>query len=280
MDGIQYIYRDPAKHFLAKSSVTKRRQLTAGIPLHTHNFYEYLVIESGRAVHIVNGVTQIISAGELSFIRPSDVHEYKNYSSDPFVFYKVELPAKEFERAADYYQLDRKLVCEGKLPPLVRIPAASMPSVCALLEGIIGAVSDAERLTLCRAALSEVVYILMAAEWRKKPEVPGWFSYLLTEMERRENFTAGLSRLLALSHYSQEYVNRCFRRYLGISPTKYISRLRLHCAYGLMEEGRSAAASCFESGFKSYSYFYRVFKEYYGISPERGVSKRIPEPTD
>ena len=44
---------------------------------HCHDFYELFLVVNGRIQHIINNTTQKLSAGTLIFIRPDDVHYYR-----------------------------------------------------------------------------------------------------------------------------------------------------------------------------------------------------------
>lgn len=51
--------------------------ITETFPLHTHDFYEIFLVAEGKAIHEVNGSSQLLSKGSLVYIRPSDTHYYK-----------------------------------------------------------------------------------------------------------------------------------------------------------------------------------------------------------
>lgn len=47
---------------------------------HDHNFYEFMVIVKGKSIHYVNDDVQILSTGNLVFVRPSDLRYLMPYS--------------------------------------------------------------------------------------------------------------------------------------------------------------------------------------------------------
>ena len=44
---------------------------------HCHEYYEIFIMTKGKALHQVNGKTDIVEPGTLIFIRKDDVHDYK-----------------------------------------------------------------------------------------------------------------------------------------------------------------------------------------------------------
>jgi AraC-like DNA-binding protein len=62
-------------------------------------------------------------------------------------------------------------------------------------------------------------------------------------------------------------LTHAFRRYLGISPHRYVVRRRLAAGAGLLDEGRSVSESCWRSGFENLSHYCRSFQRALGVRP-------------
>lgn len=102
------------------------------------------------------------------------------------------------------------------------------------------------------------------------PIAPHWFFELTSLMSKKENFTAGLPRMLEAAHMSQEHLTRVFKKYTGITPTQYINDLRLeYAAMLIIDKGTEISDACFLSGFNNISHFYHQFKKKYGCSPKQ-----------
>lgn len=71
---------------------------------------------------------------------------------------------------------------------------------------------------------------------------------------------------------------RCFNRILGITPVRYLRKVRLEKAAALLHMGGSVSESAALCGFDDMSYFAREFKKEYGCKPSeykknsRGIS--------
>lgn len=76
-----------------------------------------------------------------------------------------------------------------------------------------------------------------------------------------------LSAISQHFYLNQSYLNRYFKRYMGLSIHKYISESRINQAKILLKAGKSVTDSCNQCGFGNYSNFIRAFTRYVGISP-------------
>ena len=100
-------------------------------------------------------------------------------------------------------------------------------------------------------------------------KMPLWLSYLLSEMERPENFIAGIDRMTQISKKSREHVARTIQKYCGITVSGYINELRVNYASNLLlHTNTNILDICYACGFQSVSYFYKVFKQKYKLSPK------------
>lgn len=69
-------------------------------------------------------------------------------------------------------------------------------------------------------------------------------------------------------NYNSEYFSRFFKRYVGITFSTYLSRVRLNTAYKLLlRSDMSTLDVALNSGFSNVKSFNKVFKEVYGETP-------------
>ena len=78
--------------------------------------------------------------------------------------------------------------------------------------------------------------------------------------------------LADLCGFSEVYLRKMFLKEFGISPNKYIKRLRLEYAEQLLMSGMYTVNEvCYSSGFNDESYFNREFKKHFGHPPKAYV---------
>lgn len=80
---------------------------------------------------------------------------------------------------------------------------------------------------------------------------------------------------LAVSlHVGRTMVYGKIKKLTGLSPNKYIMKLRMEKAARLLSEGNlNVSEVCYEVGIQEQSYFYRSFKSFYGVSPSEYKKK-------
>lgn len=81
----------------------------------------------------------------------------------------------------------------------------------------------------------------------------------------RESIT--LDALSEISHFSNSYVIKLFKKSTGQTPTEYINRCRVSLAKKLLES-KSVTDTALDCGFNNISYFIRTFKRYTGVTPK------------
>ncbi len=255
-------------------------------PLHTHTFYEFFLINKGKGIHRINGSSTLLSEGSFALIRPSDVHGYGFLNQYDLELINVPFLPSHFDQICRLMDCPRSLFTRPSLCPQLELKE---PLLSDIREKMLR-VGEAESIQETSGPLSRAAsrqkrqYLLSVLPWflyqfvssmekgeALPPEslpLPAWLSLLLRQMEKPENFIAGLPRLIGLANLSQEYVNRSFRRYLHMSPTEFINTRRMEYAASLLLEGRMEIIDiCQECGFRNLSYFYRVFQRQYGCPP-------------
>lgn len=92
----------------------------------------------------------------------------------------------------------------------------------------------------------------------------------------RAYIDAGLQGRVSLSvaaghaRLSSGYFSRCFRRFFGVTFSRYVARRRVERAQGLMlEDGRKLCQIALACGFADQAHFTRTFGSLTGCSPAR-----------
>lgn len=103
---------------------------------------------------------------------------------------------------------------------------------------------------------------------RHEQDLPLPLQHALTALHRAYNKPITLHQLATYCGVSLAYFCRLFKKHLGITPWRYLERIRLQVAqYLLRETELSVADVAFLAGFNDLRNFQRLFKRVYGKPP-------------
>lgn len=109
---------------------------------------------------------------------------------------------------------------------------------------------------------------------------------LLQEFHAHLTRPVTLGQLARRSGFTGQHLNRLFRKALGVTPLRYLMRLRMERAAAMLtDDTRTIAAVAREMGFDDPYYFSRLFRQHMGRSPSRhrhetGSDYPSPNPAD
>lgn len=92
-------------------------------------------------------------------------------------------------------------------------------------------------------------------------------------------FLEGIAELAERLEVSQEYLTRCFFKYTGITPGKYLNQMRIENAKLLLRQGQHSIQFVSDAcGFANANYFARVFRKSVGVNPREYARTQRSEP--
>ena len=95
---------------------------------------------------------------------------------------------------------------------------------------------------------------------------------VLQHIEQHLSQPLALTELAGIADLSVWRLATVFRQQVGVSPHRYICRLRVERAQQLMQRGLSAACAAAEAGFYDQSHLSRHFKMVCGVTPGQFLS--------
>ncbi len=244
-----------------------------GYPLHGHDgFGEIFWIEKGVMEHDINGELQMLAAGDLVFIRPSDSHAFESVQGRKFHLNNVSFHWETYEYLRDrYFPKNRSLYGErGKLPRLFHLSERQMQRISLYFLALFKVRSS--RMEIERFLLN-VFGELCTLEGHEEEEhrmVPAWLVQARSAIRDPERLRLGVQEFYRLCGRSPEHICREFKLIYEETPSHYIQELRLQYAASLLAgTSREILDIALECGFESLSYFYACFRKSYGMTPHR-----------
>jgi len=240
---------------------------------HTHDFWEFFFVTFGAMRLHVNGLTLEMAAGSLCLAEPQDEHCFQNQPGvDRSRFTNVAVPAEVIEgvwslapvaprRAEEQVPLTMSPVPEE----LVRLVARAE----SLLNGAVALDHAGQRMLAISLVCSLLAEFSIAARSEAGGRsAPSWLLLAMREMEKRDNYLAGLPVFLRCSGKSQEHVTRTLKKHYGLTPTGFINQIRLREAARLLRDTSARVQSiALEAGFGNISHFLALFRRRFGCSP-------------
>lgn len=237
---------------------------------HVHDFYELLLIIQGRQLITVNGQTLILGESSLSLVRPQDVHDKKYLEKGQHinVCFSQETMQELLHYLGDGFPYQNILA--PQIPPYILLSSQEKRIIQAKLESLnLLNVQDTQTIkTKLRILLFELLtkYFTRAADQHEN--IPPWFSAILNEMKKKENFTQGLPKLLQLSGVAHEHLCRLFKKYLQTTPTAFINEQRMNYAVNLLlHSDLDITNIALESGYTNLSHFFHMFRQKMNMTP-------------
>jgi|GEM_PF-1717975 len=253
------------------------------LELHTHNFTELSIVESGYAIHEVNNYRYKVGRGEIFLIPKGVLHNF--VKCEYCTYYNYIFDLDEILRFNNHLKQLRGFQSLYLFHPQNR-----------MVPGFYNRFSATDEqmemiLNLCRllnheyqknipgkeAVIQSYFFALTAYLCRCVDENGGLAD---TRIHRISESTAyieehlheplRIDELAEISHMSLRHFNRLFREVMDMSPREYIIHCRLeHAKTKLGDFTIPISQLAEESGYMDISYFSRQFKEKYGMSPRQ-----------
>lgn len=231
---------------------------------HTHQYFELVLILSGRIEHYVNGMKEVLEAGDCELIRKDDVHYYLSHKDFDFEFLNICFTQNHAQRIIDLLNIESSDFITSSLPLRVNL---SLDRFISIRKRVESSLIDPFGMMIIKTIILELLVAMIRRSVTPKSS-SSWFDVIYEEINKPENFTKGIERLYELSYYTHEHIYWVFKKNLGVSPTKYINNLKIAYARQLLVYTDLTVTEIAEKcGFENLSHFYHLFKKQYIASP-------------
>ena len=235
---------------------------------HDHDYYEIFLVLRGSASHLVGEERITACEGDLIFVRDFDIHDYADCSAEGFEFLNLAFTKENLDAVVNF------LDCHAATQRLLSSPT---PPVCKLSE------EETERLHLklasllttgpsvahARRILADILIDFFISDEKVDVTAPYWLKNAYEKMRAPKNFLQGTSRFFELCDRTREHATRALSLYYGVTPSEYVSGLKLSYAEGLLRNSNlSVSEIAYRSGFNNLSSFYSRFCKKHGVSPK------------
>ena len=238
---------------------------------HTHDYAEIFIMLTGKARHTAGKTTQSLQAGDVVFIRPSDVHKYAKIRDEEFTFCNLTFTQSTMQSAFLYLGegFPAEKMLKSDAPPCARMDTHALKRFSERLNrlGAIAPEDASRRKTALRILLMDILTAVFSDFSPPTDHMPAWLETLCTRMRTEGGFAEGSERMIALAGCTREHLSRSMKKYMGQTVSEFISDLRLNYIANMLQNSNQRITKIvLNSGFNTISLATTRFKEKYGVS--------------
>lgn len=238
---------------------------------HHHPFYEFVYVEEGTVINLIENEKYILNAGEMSLVMPGENH--KIIAENCSIRRDICISSEIFDSLCSLLLPDA--LCEkSRILSNAKKFSPSRNAINIFLEkldhfSVKLDKTDNESRLLAYSLLTEVFCELVPKEnIDSASTVPPWIKTILLRFDNTKSVQAGLSAITEGINYSHIYINRVFKQYTGVNLRTFLNETRLKLAAIYINTSDYSAIEISEIlGFSSPSFFYKQFKNKYGVTP-------------
>lgn len=247
---------------------------------HGHeDFFELVVVLSGRAIHRVGEERYEIKKGDVFSVGNGIDHAYEepesfkicNIMFRPEALISADYDIKQLPGFHALFLVEPRFIAIKDFRCRMKLNRETFTEVKELIDATIKeyAIEKAGRKTMLTANFLRLAVILSRAydEDENYREITG-IAEAAAYMENCFAEDISMERLIDISHYSQRHFIRLFSEAYGIPPQKYLTSIRMRHACSLLKDTEmNVTEICVQCGFNDPNYFSRIFKKNMGITP-------------
>ena len=246
------------------------------IPVHWHDELEIIYVKSGFLTVNISGENYIGKPGDAFVVSPGNLH-FMGSQTGTVDYFTFLFPLKYIAFRTDD-MLDDKLIEPLNSGHLMISPEIkdTVKEQCEQLAGVYAAEIDESESKITVQIKKKIILLQFIHELWKKGFIVENDTTGRNTVEKemvsyiQQNYTGKilLREFGEQFHLSEKYISRYFKDHFHITPSQYVTYLRLeHAKQMLQETDISVTEVAMQSGYQNISYFIRSFKKTYGVSP-------------
>ena len=254
---------------------------TSAVPLppeepHCNTFFKITFVEHGEAdidfykKDKDSFITKKVTSGTAHILRPFEVNNYHIKKDTNYCHHDVYADEKLFKECCD--SVDSNLfnqILFSKEPFIFEMSGSAVISSTEILSLLKDATTSPEKDRIHKGAIISLLTLAMSDQI-KQDYYPLWIKGLLRSIASEDVITLPISEIIKTTHYSHGYVNREFKKYLGMSLKKYVIKEKLSLAATLLATSSISLSEIVDRlSFTTLSNFINVFKEQYKATPAK-----------
>ncbi|WP_072207748.1 AraC family transcriptional regulator [Mastigocoleus testarum] len=248
--------------------IAYRKSPSLNLPSHLHEELEMTIMHNSSWQFYYRGTQYTVPPGSFTLTQPGEVH--KAFSETP-----VNCTFNGLRINATFVQdLATEIIGHSQGLPFFSTPIVTDRDLNQLIFSFHQLIENSKESVLKQESillkLLETI-ILRYAKHCPKLKAIGDESQLVQQVRDylNDNFAQNVSlqQLADITNFSRFYLNRAFRKQVGIPPHAYQIQIRIARAKNLLNSGLSISQVAIATGFANQSHFGKHFKRAIGVTP-------------
>lgn len=263
------------------------------LEMHTHDFYELVVVSAGYGRHHINGNNYPIAAGDVFVILSGSEHTYEDCKQLEiynvlFDISKLNLPVSDLYKLPAYHALFSLEPgirgVSGSAHHYLTLPQSDLDEISCILEQITEELDGHQpgyRGMATSLFFQAIVFLSRRYACIAIPELWQWLKLgrVMSYIEQQTSEALTLEQLARIAGVSVSTLHRAFRAALRLSPMEYVICRRLEKASALLRHtDLTITEIAFQTGFTDSNFFSRQFRKRFGSTP-REFRQRSERPS-
>lgn len=220
--------------------------------------YQLIYLRSGYAAHLVNGREVLLKEHGLALYRPGEPQLYRYIKHEQNEAYWIHFSGSEIEPLLQRFGYDFKLKQLG----------ADFYDFEAVVNEMLQYIDKKDYCELCPALFKVLLLRLSDRALNSAADEDHRLLLVRDEMDSSYNEEHPVGFYAEKAGYNERYFIRAFKNEFGLTPRKYINKLRIERAIHMLKETAMSVTTISKTvGFSDPYYFSRLFKQITGKSP-------------
>lgn len=253
--------------------IAYRKSPGLNLPSHLHEELEMTIMQSAWEFYY-RGTKYIVPPGSFTLTQPGEVHKAFLETQTYCTFHGLRFDVNFVQ------DLATEIIGYSRGLPFFSTPVVTDRDLSQLVSSFHRLVENSQESILKQESLLLKLLeqvILRYTEHRPKLKTIG-DEYKPIEQVREylnDNFAKNISlkQLAHIANFSPFYLNRAFRKQVGIPPHAYQIQIRIARAKILLNSGLSISQVATETGFANQSHFGKYFKRVLGVTPMQYIKE-------
>jgi AraC-like DNA-binding protein len=239
---------------------------------HSHEYYEIFYILDGEIEHEVNGVCEILKAGDIVFLRPHDVHTFKRKPNTLCSHRDIVTSKEHYENTCKFINPNLlNFIKSDIFPPKASFSLSELIIIEQKFSEFINTpiTQDLQKNSQATIILIDLLGTLIFSQQSLPTQnFPTWFNELLSRFYMVSYMKAGLDEIIKPLNYDKSYICRTFKKHMRSTMSQYLCQVRLqHATFLLKSTDKTIIEIANDVGFYSISYFNSQFRKHFKLTP-------------